>query len=65
MMEFLFSETILQKFWKYNEHDTLKDLVEIYIKSGDTDYSIPGIIQRALNLPILTEKEINEKINKV
>lgn len=58
-------DSLIEKGWSsQNEHDTLKELVEIYVKSGDTDYSIPGIIQRALNLPVLTEKEINERMNK-
>lgn len=59
----LIDELITKGWMSQNEYESLKELVDIYIKSGDTNYTIPGIVQRAFNLPVLTDKEIKQKNN--
>ena len=58
----LANELIAKQWMSQSENETLQELCEIFMKTGNNNYVIPSIIQRALNLPVLTEEEIEEKL---
>lgn len=59
----LANELIAKQWMSQSENETLQELCEIYMKTGNNNYVIPSIIQRALNLPVLTEEEIESKVS--
>lgn len=59
----LANELIAKQWMSQSENETLQELSEIYMKTGNNNYVIPSIIQRALNLPVLTEEEIESKMS--
>ncbi len=58
----LANELIAKQWMSQSESETLQELCEIFMKTGTTNYVIPSVIQRALNLPVLTEEEIELKL---
>jgi septal ring factor EnvC (AmiA/AmiB activator) len=59
----LANELIAKQWMSQSESDSIRELCDIYMKTGDNNYIIPNIIQRALSLPVLTEEEIEAKMS--
>lgn len=60
----LANELIAKQWMSQSDYESLQELSDIYMKSGDSHYVIPNIIQRALNLPVLTDEEIEAKMSR-
>lgn len=60
----LANELIAKQWMSQSDYESLQELSDIYMKSGDSHYVIPNLIQRALNLPVLTDEEIEAKMAK-
>ncbi len=58
----LANELIAKQWMSQSDYESLQELSDIYMKSGDSHYVIPNLIQRALNLPVLTDEEIEAKM---
>ena len=57
----LANELISKNWMSQTEYDTLFELSEVYNMSGGPVYSKSSLIKRALNLPVLTDEEIQLK----
>ena len=60
----LANELIAKQWMSQSDYESLQELSDVYMKSGDSHYVIPNIIQRALNLPVLTDEEIEAKMSR-
>lgn len=61
------SNELINKGWMtQTEYETLSDLSDVYMMSGNINdsYVRPAIIQRALTLPVYTEEEVEKIKNK-
>ena len=57
----LANELISKNWMSQTEYDTLSELSEVYNMSGGPRHSKSSLIKRALNLPVLTDEEIQFK----
>ena len=60
----LANELIAKQWMSQSDYESLQELSDVYMKSGDSHYVIPNIIQRALSLPVLTDEEIEAKMTR-
>ena len=60
----LANELIAKQWMSQSDYESLQELSDVYMKSGDSHYVIPNIIQRALSLPVLTDEEIEAKMSR-
>ena len=58
------NELIAKQWMSQSDYESLQELSDVYMKSGDSHFVIPNLIQRALNLPVLTEEEIEAKMSR-
>ena len=58
----LASELINKQWMSQIESDTLEDLLNVYISSGNVN--TPSVVKRAMVLPVLTDEEIRLKKEK-
>ena len=60
----LANEIITKGWMTETDHETLSDLSDVWLKAGGSDnYVIPVVVQRALNLSVLTDDEIERRLN--
>ena len=60
----LANELIAKQWMSQSDYESLQELSDVYMKSGDSHFVIPNLIQRALNLPVLTDEEIEAKMSR-